>query len=302
MTDQQQPKVSIVIASVNGPVCLRECLESLTNQDGNISAEIIVADCCGDATARMVAEQFPGVDFTQFQERRTIPELRAFGMLRSKGEIVAITEDHCIAPRDWFQQMVKAHETHDCDAAGGAIENAAIHRIIDWAVFFCEYLRYMNPIPEGYTHDIPGNNASYKRPVLEVMRDLLEGGYWEGFLHARLVEKQKKIYCSPAMVILHKKSFGFGEFLSQRYHYGKSYAGMRNEISTPAKRLFYIVFSPLLPPVLVYRMVKLTMLKKRFRKEAILSIPYLLTFSLFWAAGEFMGYVFGPGDSLAKVE
>jgi hypothetical protein len=271
-------------------------------QDGGIPAEVIVADCCGDATARMVAEQFPGVDFTQFEERKTIPELRAFGMLRSRGEIVAITEDHCIAPRDWYIQMVKAHEEHECDAAGGAIENAAIHRTIDWAVFFCEYLRYMNPIHEGYTHDIPGNNASYKRPVLEVMRDLLEGGYWEGFLHARLQERNKKIWSSPKMVILHKKSFGFGEFLSQRYHYGRSYAGMRNEICTPAKRLFYILFSPLLPPLLVYRMIRLTFLKGRFQKEILKSFPYLLIFSCFWAAGDWMGYAFGPGDSLAKVE
>jgi hypothetical protein len=116
------------------------------------------------------------------------------------------------------------------------------------------------------------------------------------------VEKQKKIYCSPKMVILHKKSFGFFEFLSQRYHYGRSYAGMRNEICTPGKRLFFILFSPLLPPLLVWRMINLTLQKKRFRKEIFMSIPYLLTFSIFWAAGEWMGYVFGPGDSLAKVE
>lgn len=271
------------------------------DQQGGITAEVIVADCCGDATARMVAEQFPGVDFTQFAERKTIPELRAFGMLRAKGEIVAITEDHCIAPPDWYMQILRAHE-QDCQAAGGAIENAATERIIDWAVFFCEYLRYMNPIHEGMTWDIPGNNASYKRPALEAMHDLLVGGYWEGFWHARLKERNLPMYSSPAMIILHKKNFGFLEFLSQRYHYGRSYAGMRNEICTPAKRLFYILFSPLLPPLLVYRMARLSFAKKRFEKELIRSIPFLLIFSCFWALGEWMGYVFGPGDSLAKVE
>ena len=72
MSEQQPVKVSIVIASVNGPVCLRECLQSLMEQEGGYTAEVIVADCCGDATARMVAESFPNIDFTQFQDNRII--------------------------------------------------------------------------------------------------------------------------------------------------------------------------------------------------------------------------------------
>ena len=43
----------------------------------------------------------------------------------------------------------------------------------------------------------------------------------------------------------HAKDFGFGEFLSQRYHYSRSYAGMRNaELGT--KRLLYALGSPLI--------------------------------------------------------
>lgn len=303
MSDQNDtgPKISVIIASVNGPDCLHDCLDSMMKQDGGIEAEIIVTDCCGEPTCRMVAEKFPSIQFHQFEERKTIPELRAFGMLRAKGEIVVITEDHCVAPPDWYQQIVKGHAM-GYDAVGGAVENAATDRLIDWAVFFCEYLRYMNPIPEGESFDIPGNNASYKRAALDEMRDLLEGGFWEAWLTARLIERGKKVYQTPDMIILHKKNFGFGEFMSQRYHYARSYAGMRNDSVSFGKRLFYILFSPCLPPLIIYRMIKIVRQKKRGGKILAKAMPLLMIFSCSWAVGEWIGYVFGPGDSLRKVE
>ena len=48
---------------------------------------------------------------------------------------------------------------------GGAVENGK-DGLVNWAVYFCEYTPYMNPVAEGETHDLPGNNIAYKRPHL----------------------------------------------------------------------------------------------------------------------------------------
>ena len=293
--------ISVVIGSINGPDCLIECLESLQKQEGNISSEVIVADCDGNETIDSVAERFPDFHFHHFAERKTIPQLRGYGLLRARGRIIATTEDHCIAPGNWYLEILKAHEK-ECDAAGGSIENAATDRLIDYAVFFCEYLRYMNPGESIYTYDIPGPNASYKREMIDLMRDLIEEGYWENWLHARLQEKRKKVLYTPEMMMWHKKSFGFFEFLSQRYHYGRGYAGMRNATFSFRKRLIYILFSPLIPPLLLSRMFHLILQKKRNYKEFLLSFPYLIIFTIVWALGEWVGYIFGPGNSMYKVE
>ena len=71
-------------------------------------------------------------------------------------------------------------------------------------------------------------NVSYDRRALEAIDDLLRAGQWECWLHPRLLERGFELWCEPEAVLEHAKDFGFVEFVSQRYHYSRSYAGMRN--------------------------------------------------------------------------
>lgn len=206
-----------------------------------------------------------------------------------------------MAPPDWFDKMFKAH-TSTYAAIGGAVENGATESIVDWSVFFCEYSHCMRPIPAGVVNDIPGNNASYKRWALNKCRDRLEEGVWENFLHATLKERGIELFSEPSIVLYHKKSFGVMEFLSQRYHYGRSFAAMRTAGAPLGKRLFYICFAPMLPALLLPRIARYVFTKRRFLKEFSLAMPLLMMYTVSWAAGEFCGYLWGPGRSLEKVE
>src|SRR5579872_2836384 len=174
-TVQQQirPKLSVVVASVNGPAHLDECLRALENQTLKDQAEVIVTGCCGDGIAELVRRRRLNAKLLSFAERKTIPELRAIGMKNSEGAIIAVTEDHCLAEPHWYERILRAHQAH-FGAIGGAVENhSSITRVIDWAVFFCEYSRYMNPVPSGEVADIPGNNATYRREFLQYIADML---------------------------------------------------------------------------------------------------------------------------------
>jgi hypothetical protein len=44
------------------------------------------------------------------------------------------------------------------------------------------------------------------------------------------------------------------------------------------------------------------MIKKRHVKEFLIALPLLSIFMISYAFGEFVGYLFGPGQSLLKVE
>lgn len=298
-----RPRISVVIASVNGPNYVDECLASLERQTLKDRAEVIVADCCGNGVTELVRRKYPRVRLISFAERRPIPELRAVGMKNARGEIIAITEDHCLAEPHWYERILAAHEAH-FGAIGGAVENhPSIRHLIDWGVFFCEYSQYMNPIPAGEAADIPGNNTSYRREFLAHMADLLDhGGSWESFLNERLREKGVKLYSDPSIIVFHKKVFGFGYFLRQRYHYARSYAGMRVEEASFAKRLLYAGFCPLLPLLLIGRMGWRVLSKRRHVGKFIQALPLLWIFSLSWAWGEFIGYLSGAGNSLLRVE
>lgn len=298
--DTNNPQLSVVIASLNGKPYLEACLAGLARQQGDIVVEVIVADCVGSEVVTFVEREHPDVILIPFDTPKSVPQLRAAGILKSTGNIVVITEDHCIPSDDWYVSLVESHQTHDNLAIGGAVDNAATERQIDWAVYFCEYSNFLSPVPNGIVHDLPGPNVSYKREAVSLMEDMLEDGYWENFLHQRLEENGHMLRSDSSVQVYHKKHFTWGDFLSERFHYGRWYAGTRNQFTSLPKRLFYLAFSPALPPLILYRLYQRVSQRgdDEHMSEFMRSLPYIMVFTLAWAAGEFAGYATGPGDSV----
>ena len=301
MEKSEKPKLSVIIASVNGLPYIDECLTALERQQGGVEAEVIVVDRCNDGTADYIRKKFPNVKLIESSKRMGIPQLRAIGIEHSTGDIIVITEDHCIAKEDWYVVILKAHES-DYAAIGGPVENGSVDRIVDWAAYFCEYSGLMLPIPHGEVDGIAGNNASYKRSALEKIDESVMKNYWEFFLHGEMRKAGAKFLSAPAIVVYHKKKFGFLYFLIQRFHYSRSFAGMRMVRAPFSKRIFYIFSLPLLPALMIWRISQQVIRKKRYLKEFLLSAPLLMIFMLSYAFGECAGYLLGPGDSLIKVE
>lgn len=293
----QEPELSIVIASINGRTYLERCLAALDRQTGGVRAEIIVADCVGSSVTDFVRRHYPNVHLIGFDTPQSVPALRSAGILVARGGIIVITEDHCLPEPDWYTAIVQAHQEWAGPAIGGAVDNAATTRQIDWAVYLCEYSNFISPVSHGVVHDLPGPNVSYKRGALAAMADLVRDGYWETFLHYRLESEGFQLWSDPRIRVRHLKNFTFMSFLRERFHYARAFAGHRNEFISPPRRLFYLLASPLLPPLLMFR------LWRRVRGHAghtgpfIRSLPYILLFMVAWAIGECVGYAAGPGQS-----
>jgi glycosyltransferase involved in cell wall biosynthesis len=100
------PSVSIVVATLDRPNELRECLSHLTLQETNRTAEIIVVDNHPDSnlTPPVIAE-FSGVRLV-VERRRGLAYARNKGFLASRGEIVVATDDDVIAPPDWLEKLL----------------------------------------------------------------------------------------------------------------------------------------------------------------------------------------------------
>jgi hypothetical protein len=289
--------LSVVVASVNGLPYLADCLEAL--EEHAPSAEVVVADWTDERTRDVVRDRFPRATLLSFDEPMAVPELRAAGIFAATAPYVALIEDHCNVRKGWAERLVAAHEAGQ-SVVGGSIRNFPYRRVRDWAAFFCEYSRYMEPAPAGDVADLPGMNVSYDRRAIEAIDDLLRDGKWESWLHARLLEQGFVLWCEPAAVLDHAKDFGFREFLSQRYHYSRSYASMRNA-ELGSKRLLYALGSPLIPPLMYARIARSVLSRRRKRRELALATPLILLYMTVWAGGEAIGYVFGGGRSLLRV-
>ena len=298
------PLISVVIASVNGTPYILECLDHLTNQDGDIPFEIFVMDCTDEATRSAIRTRFPqpNVHLVEVEGRPTIPKLRAMGMERAEGRLIAILEDHCNVPADWFAVIRRAHEAGH-RAIGGAVVNGATDRLIDWAVFFCEYASFLRPLPTGVVPFIAGSSAIYDREIIEPVEPEYYAEVWEYFMHTRMKEQGVEFYCDPDLWVEHKKDFGFGYFMSQRYHYSRSFAGMRMANDGLPKRVVYAGAAiVLLPPLLLFRTFRTVWSKRPHRGTLLKTLPALALFYVSYGLGEAVGALFGPGGSLARVE
>lgn len=298
------PAISVIVVSAGGGE-IGECLASLHRQQGDIDAEVVVVDAGGRLDSTQVAQQFPNTMVLRADGGRTIPALRAAALRRTRGDIVAVMNEYCVADPRWYEEMVGAHRAHpECVAVGGAVENGSRTRLTDWAAYFCEYSTYMLPVPAQTVDDIPGHNVSYKRRAFEHIPDLdgvLSRGFWESTLHPILRRRGERFLSSPSVVVYYKKRFGFGQFLRQRYHYSRYYAGEVVAGTAWLRRLLRMAAASALPAVLLGRIIARVARKRRHLRELALSSPMLVIFTAVWAAGEAVGALLGPGRSLHEV-
>ena len=296
----ESPELSIVIPSVNGLEDLLGCLEAIEQQRMSVRTEVLVIDRLGGDLPDTVRRRFPSVRVVSTRPDATIPQMRHLAFQEVRGDAVAVIEDHIIVPPGWGRQLLDVL-TAGRDAVGGPIVNAATGTLVDWASFLCEYSACLPPLPAGVAEWLPGNNVVYPRSVLERMRAVTAEGKWENRLHDAIRGDGGVLWCQPDLVVGHRKHYTFGEYLSQRFLYARSYAGARVSGAPAAKRLAYGAAAFLLPPILLYRTLQRVLAKKVERGLVARSLPLIAIFVTSWGLGEIVGYWFGAGDSLSKV-
>jgi hypothetical protein len=295
-----QPALSVVVASVNGPALLDPTLDALDALPDRDAIEVVVVETTGEATRGRLARRRRPLTIVAVDRREPIPQLRAKGVEHSRGHLVAIVEDHVRVDPGWSSAIRGAH-FGDVAAVGGPVENGK-PGLVNWAAFFCEYARYMGPVPDGPTGDLPGNNVAYKRDDLLRHLDHLRQGRWESWIHDALLAEGRSLIWSGRAVVHHAKPFALGHFLSQRFLFCRAFAGMRRTSQSWPKRLVYGFGSLALPALLLARTTRTVLAKRRHLGQFLSALPLIGLFFTVGAFGEMAGYLVGPGGSLERVE
>lgn len=292
-----RPELTVVVASVNGFPYLGRCLDAL-DQHG-AGAEVIVADATDEPTRERVAEAWPHVRLVSFDEPMPVPLLRAAGIKLARAPYVAVIEDHCVVRPGWAIRIVGAHRRGHA-VVGGSIGNGSDRRIRDWAAFLCEYSEHMRPVRTGTAASLPGMNVSYDRPAIEAMGPLLDDGCWETWLHPHLRACGFALYADDSIQLDHVRDLDVGVFLRQRYQDGRVYAGRRNH-ELGWKRAGFLVASPAVVPLALYRITRNVLERRRLPLRMVLGAPLVLLYAVAWTTGETIGYALGAGDSALVV-
>lgn len=281
-----------------------ETLAALTDNEAACPFEIIIADRIQDQVSDTIAQQYPEVRLIPCTPETSLPEMRTLAFDASVGEFVAVTEDHCVPAPHWLDIIIRAFATggDDLVAVGGNVENGVTETGFDWTTFLCEYSYFSPPVVEGATDVLPGMNIAYRRSALNsVPRSALTSGFWETTVHGLLLTRGGRFLSLNAMKMFHCKKFSVRLFMAQRFLYSRYYAGIRFDRSRILQRWFAAAATVLLPPILLWRMIKAARAKS-MGSELRRALPGLSIVVFVWSLGEIVGYLAGPGDALARIE
>ena len=291
--------LSIIVISFSRPAILERCLTALVRQAAPLGAEILVVRRSLE-TGPGLRERFPEVRWIEAADDAAVPHMRSLGIGSSTGAIVALLEDDCLIGAGWTPAVLSAHR-EPWAAVGGAIEPGEYRKALDWAVYFCEYARFMGPFA-GPVAVLPGNNLSYKRAALATLGLEVGGehGFHEIFANARLRESGHALVAAPEVIVFNINSWSRDRVTRVPYHHGRGYAGIRVAGRPVAVRLAFAALAMVLPAVQIGRLSREIAGRRRFVGRFVRALPWILVFAVSWSAGEWMGYLFGPGASVQR--
>ncbi len=303
--DNELP-LSVVITVVSGKEALRRCLGSLAGQMESIGGEIIVPYDEWSGGVAELADEFRLVRFLRIDDlgiagratvsaraHRLFDRRRACGLAAVRGRIVALTEDHAVPASDWCEQILLAHR-QEWGVIGGRIENA-VDRAMNWAWYYCDFGRYGSPVAAGPTDNVSDVNVSYKRDVVESVREIWKDAYHETTVHWALQARGTKLFLDPHLVVYqHRPMTSLRSAIRERAQWGRIFAETRVRACGAWRRLIYAFGSPILPALLTFRVLGHMIRQGRSAVQILKSLPLVAVFEMGWSWGEFVGYVSRP--------
>lgn len=293
-------KLSVIVAFYDCQSSLKDCLSNILLRS-SAEMEIIVTGCCPTDGNLLEIGDSPSPAFLEFPANTSLPVLLGAAITYSSGEIIAITDSSCVVSEDWVPAVLRAHHGKSA-VVGGVVEiSAADTGLIGWAAYFCDYAQFMLPVKSGVARMVPGNNLSLRRSVLEKGGWRPNEEFWKSHWCRQLQSQGIELHTEPAAIVSWHRNPKAIQYLINRFHHGRCFAGMRIRESTPLKRALFGVGSLLLPIVVFVRTIVGVLKKGRFFGKLVLSIPLIAAASVLWSAGEMVGYFAGTAGSCHRI-
>lgn len=278
---------------------LTACLEALSKQAAAPPLEVIVPHHPETDGIADLRKRFPQVVFVEVADLQKSPRrrgsrehhdvLRARGLAIAHGDVVGLLEDVGKPDEHWCANVVAAHRATYA-VIGGAIENG-IDRPLNWAVYYCDFGRYQRPLPQGESPFASDANVTYKRPALEAIRATWEESFREVVVHGAMRSRGDRVALQPDIVIYqNRQNLRLGTALLERFVWGRSYAATRTAQLRGRQRAAYAMLSPLLPPILLFRMTRAAWSRRKPFRTFLRALPLTAVLVTVWSIGEGVGY------------
>lgn len=293
---ETRPPVTILFATIQGWPAARLPVDATREQLARVGGDMVVMD--GSGRSPPTAEETgPGVKWVS-RPGASVFQLRDAGYPLCRGEIIAVTEDHCAPAPDWLERILAAHAAHpEAIAIGGCVDNATTRHLVDWATFIVTQTPFVGPLANGPAERIAGAaTVTYKRAILERRPDHGSFGAIELFDTAVMVKPGEVLLNDDSIRVSHHQSMGVGLTASLQYHNGRAIGGLRRREMTRGDWVRLGGFA-VLPLYRTGRSVRLAWGRWIPRSMIVVTLPIItfLHYCQMW--GEVVGYLRGPGSS-----
>ena len=289
-----RPGLSICVGTTAGWPAIEPCIRSFLDDAKAVGAEVLIADGSGREPPND-SSILEGVTWRS-SEDASIFRLVAENLHEASGEIVAVTEDHCATRPGWVQAILRAHEEYpDAAAIGGSIENGTPGSHLEWASFLMTQGAHMAPLRNGPTTRIANEaDISFKRWALDDLEDDPLGFMTIRYSRA-LADSGALLVNDDRIQVDHNETLGPRATAVIHFDDGRTIAGFRRRTMASGDWL-RILAAPFLPIYRSARVVRDAVAKGRV-STVLPALPWIIALEYCHEAGEFVGYLLGPGRS-----
>jgi hypothetical protein len=287
----------VIVTPAGAGDTIARCLGALVPQVESRGGEVLVVSPPG---APRPAEGSAVLTWLDAAGEDDVPRMRARGIGQARGRVVALLEDDCVVGDGWAAAVLAAG-AGGRRICGGPIRPDGPRRALDAAVFFCEYARFLPPLPAA-PRALPGNNAAYDPALLREWLDGPGQGRFEDvFAHDAWRARGLALHGEEGMAVRHVGRWTAGTPTRDAYHHGRAYAGRRAARAGMGARLALAAGSSVLPLLKTARVMGEVLGRGRGHAGSLAgALPWIIVFHSSWAWGELLGYLFGPGRSAER--
>ena len=275
-----------------------ERIRALDAQLAAAAGELLVA--CGAAEAPPAHPQTTVTTWLH-QPGAGVFALRRMALERSRGAVVALTEDHCVHPTGWVEAVLAAHRRHaEADVVVARVDNGSAATLVDRASFWVNFGSLRPPLePRAATRQISAAGTSIKREALE--RLLAACSYGPEVAPPDVLARLGiRLTAVETFGVSHVQADSWRVHAGRHFHNARALSG---DVGRTHRRTWARLAAT---PVLLVVRVGRTLAQAR-RDGASASECVRLVAPVGWiygakALGEWLGVLSGPGDSATRLE
>ena len=287
-----RPRLSIVIPAYRSDQTIAASLRSFLEQ--TYPADIVVVDSSPDERTAEIVARFPEVRLVR-PGRRLLPHAaRNEGARATTGELLLFTDPDIYSERDAVEALVRAWERD-----GGTVFASVVSHGTGWLERGLHLTKYDSWLAGGPAREIdlgPSSGLLCTREAFELVggfrSDLMIG---DTVFSWALRDAGISLRLEPAAVFRHDHVQGWRDFVRERFARGREFSGLRRAGEPGRMKAYDVAVSVCMarPARVVWRAVSNARQAGQLR-DAVVTLPVVVTGTLAWFAGEVAGMLATP--------